>query len=283
MEDDIPIINNNSFISNASSRCKTFGHNKFQIQLQEANSNIESLQQIIKDKDNEVELFKNNIKSFQIQFQEKNIDALHLKQELENYKNNLEIVTFDLNKLNLDKNVDETSLTNKYNNLHDEKIHLLYTISQVYKTNNETIEKYNELKSKYQTTLDLLEKKSNEYSKITSDFTDSVNELNLFKELNLKQEKDIDIVKQELFQSKNETSVLKSQLFEKDILLGDLHKKLELGRYTIRGKIIEQPIYIPDTEEIKETSVEPINEQDTVGGNKQPKFTNQRGLKLSRR
>ena len=275
MEDDT------SFVSNASSRSKPFGHNKFQVQLLEANSKIESLEQIIKDKDSELELFKNNIRSFQVQFQDKNIEILQLKQDIEKYKNNLEIVTFDFNKLNVDKTSDETSLTNKCDNLHDENIHLLNTISQLHKTNNETLEKYNDLKSKYQTTIDLLEKKSNEYTGFISNYTDSVNELNLLKELNLKQEKDIETIKQQLFQSKNETSVLKSQLFEKDISLGELHKKLSLERYTIRGKILE-PIYIPETEVVGDIQVEEtIIEQDSV--NRQVKVTTQRGVKLSKR
>ena len=274
-------MEDNTFVSNASSRSKPFGHNKFQVQLLEANSRIESLEQIIKDKDSELELFKNNIRSFQLQFQDKNIEILQLKQDMEKYKNNLEIVTFDLNKLNVDKTLDETSLTKKCDTLHHENIHLINTIAQLHKTNNETVEKYNDLKSKYQTTLDLLEKKSNEYTEVISNYTDSINELNLLKELNLKQEKDIETIKQELFQSKNETSVLKSQLYEKDISLGELHKKLALERYTIRGKILE-PIYMPETEVVGDIQVEEtIIEQDSV--NRQVKVTTQRGVKLSKR
>jgi hypothetical protein len=267
-----------SFVLNASSRSKPLGHNKFQVQLLEANFKIESLEQIIKDKDSELELFKNNIRSFQLQFQDKDIEILQLKQDMENYKNNLDIVTFDLNKLNTDKTLDETSLINKYDNLYAENIQMFNTINQLNKTNNDTLEKYNDLKSKYQTTLELLEKKSNEYIIVISDYTDSVNQLNLLKELNLKQEKD---------QSKNETSVLKSQLFEKDISLGELHKKLTLEKYTIRGKIIEQPIYISEIDPlllgVVEKEEETIIEQSSDSVNRQVKVTTQRGVKLSKR
>ena len=161
------------------------------------------------------------------------------------------------------------------------------TINQLNKTNNDTLEKYNDLKSKYQTTLELLEKKSNEYIIVISDYTDSVNQLNLLKELNLKQEKDIETIKQQLFQSKNETSVLKSQLFEKDISLGELHKKLTLEKYTIRGKIIEQPIYISEIDPlllgVVEKEEETIIEQSSDSVNRQVKVTTQRGVKLSKR
>jgi hypothetical protein len=276
-----------SFVLNASSRSKPLGHNKFQVQLLEANFKIESLEQIIKDKDSELELFKNNIRSFQLQFQDKDIEILQLKQDMENYKNNLDIVTFDLNKLNTDKTLDETSLINKYDNLYAENIQMFNTINQLNKTNNDTLEKYNDLKSKYQTTLELLEKKSNEYIIVISDYTDSVNQLNLLKELNLKQEKDIETIKQQLFQSKNETSVLKSQLFEKDISLGELHKKLTLEKYTIRGKIIEQPIYISEIDPlllgVVEKEEETIIEQSSDSVNRQVKVTTQRGVKLSKR
>ena len=206
---------------------------------------------------------------------------------MENYKNNLDIVTFDLNKLNTDKTLDETSLINKYDNLYAENIQMFNTINQLNKTNNDTLEKYNDLKSKYQTTLELLEKKSNEYIIVISDYTDSVNQLNLLKELNLKQEKDIETIKQQLFQSKNETSVLKSQLFEKDISLGELHKKLTLEKYTIRGKIIEQPIYISEIDPlllgVVEKEEETIIEQSSDSVNRQVKVTTQRGVKLSKR
>jgi hypothetical protein len=277
MEED-----NSSFVSNASSRSKTFGHNKFQIQLQEANSNIESLEQIIKDKDGELELFKNNMRTFHLQLQEKNLEINQLKQDNKKYTGDIEILTFDLKKVSNDKDSDETTLKDKCSILHDENIHLLNTISQLHKTNNETVDKYNDLKLKYQTTLDLLEKKSQEFNLLTVKCDDTVNELNLLKELNLKQEKEIDTIKQELFQSKNETSILKTHLFEKDISLGELHKKLALEKYTIRGKIIEQPLQ-PEEVEIKEDTIElDTNEQD-LQINRSVKVTQQRGVKLSRR
>lgn len=274
---------NTSFVSNASSRSKSFGHNKFQIQLQEANDRIESLEQLVKDKDNELQLFKDNMRTFHLQLQDKNLEITQLKSDLSKYKDNIETLTFDLNKLSVDKTSDTSNLNEKCSLLHDENVHLLSTIDQLHKYKNETTDKYNDLKSKYQITLDLLEKKSQEFTSLTSKYEDTYNELNLLKELNLKQEKEIDIVKQELFQSKNETSVLKTQLFEKDISLGELHKKLALERYTIRGKIIEQPIQDKQPEILDEKEQEPEPSEQELITNRSVKITTQRGVKVSRR
>jgi chromosome segregation ATPase len=273
-----------SFVSNASSRSKTFGHNKFQIQLQESTNNIESLEQIIIDKDRELELFKNNMKTFDIQLQENNLEITRLKQDNKKYKEHIEILTFDLNKISSDKHLDETNLTNKFNLLYNENIDLLSTISQLHKTNNETVDKYNDLKLKYQTTLDLLEKKSQESNLLTVTYNDTINELNLLQELNLKQEKEIDTIKQELFKSKNETSIIKTQLFDKDISLGELHKKLALENYKIRGKIIEQPLQNdePENKVESDTIGEISYSEPDLSINRTVKVT-QRGVKLSRR
>jgi chromosome segregation ATPase len=272
MENDNNI--SETFVSNASTRTKSFGHNKFQIQLQDANSKIEELETILHDKNTELELLKNNMRDFHLQLQTKNTDISQLKEELNSYKNNLQTLTFDFNKLQINKDNNEVNLEEKHKTLNDENLHLANTIILLNKTQNDMTEKYNDLKSKYQTTLDLLEKKSNSHSILLSTHNDNLNELNLLKELNLKQEKEIETIKQQLFLSKNETSILTSKLFEKDISLGQLHKKLVLEKNTIRGKIIEQPIYTPPNQ-LEDDS----QDEDPIP----VKITNQRGIKLSKR
>lgn len=230
MEED-----NIAFLSNASTKPKSYGHNKFQIQLQESNTKIESLENIIKDKDLELELFKNNMKTFHIQLQNKNLEINKLETDILTYKERINTLTLDLEKLSVDTKSNTYTLTEKHNTLCDENNNLLNTIEHLNKTQDESINKYNDIKSKYQITLDLLENKSQEIISLTTKYDNIYNELNLLKELNLKQEKDIDTIKQELFQTKNETSTLKTQLYEKDIYLGQLHKKLSLETYTIHG------------------------------------------------
>lgn len=268
----------NSFILNASGHSKSFGHNKFQIQLQDSNCKIELLEQTIKDKDNELELFKNNIQTFQIQFQKQNIEILQLNKDIQDSNNHLETTTLDLHKLNMSKSLNDTSMENKCNGLHDENFQLLNSINQVHKTKNEIVDKYNDLKSKYQTTFDLLEKKSIELNGVLDNYKTSINELNLLKELNLKQRKNIETVKQEICQVHYETSFLKSQLSEKNILLGELNRKLSLEEYTV-GKILEPPIYIQDNQELLDNELK----QEVTNTSRQVKITNQRGVKLSKR
>lgn len=281
MEED-----NNSFVSNASSRSKSFGHNKFQVQLQEANSKIESLEQTIKDKDDELQLFKDNMRTFHIQLQDKNIELNQLKADVIKYQNNIDTLTYDLNKLSSDKTSDTTNLNERCTILHDENIHLFNTINQLHKHQGEINDKYNDLKMKYQTTLDLLEKKSQEFIVLSSKYDNICNELNLLKELNSKQEKDIDTVKQELFQSKNETSVLKTQLFEKDISLGELHKKLALEEKYLASRVKTIQIQSNQEEEQESTPEDSTNQEQREADilqNRSVKITTQRGVKLSRR
>lgn len=275
MEDNL------SFVSNASNRPKTYGHNKYQIQLQEANSKIEELNKIIEEKNEELELFKNNLRSFHLQLQEKTATIEKLSEELNTSQTSLETVTFDFNKLKTEKENTDTSSAENQEKLYNENMELKSTIQGLHKTNNDTVDKYNDLKVKYQTTLDLLEKKGNEYITLEDTNRNLVNELNLKSELNTSQMQEIDTLKQEIIQTRNELSVLKTQLFEKDIALGELNKKLALEKYRIRGKVLDTPI----VEEIQEDTIEqedsePVILQQAV---RPVKLTTQRGVKLSRR
>jgi chromosome segregation ATPase len=275
---------NITFVSNASSRSKSFGHNKFQVQIQEANSTIESLENIIKDKTEELELLKNNIKTFHLQLQDKNLEINQLKQDNKTYTKDIETLTFDLNKLNTASCNNESNFKKDYDILHDEKLHLLNTITQLNKIQNDNNNKYNDLKTKYQVTLELLENKSQDYNVLNSTCDNLLNELNLSKEINLKQEKEIDTIKQELFRTNNESSVLKTQLFEKDIALGQLHKKLALEQYNSKGK--KYNINEEVEEQIQyqfEEQYDKDDDKDVIVSNKSVKLAPQRGIKLSRR
>lgn len=284
---------NTSFVSKASSKSRSYGHNKFQIQLQEANSKIEELQSIINDKTSELELFKNSMRTFHLQLQEKNIEISNLNNELNMYKTNLETVTYDLDKLQLDKTNHENCSQEEQIRLHNETMELKSTIDNLNRTNALNMEKYQDLKLKYQTTLDLLEKKNNEYNSLEDTNRNTVNELNLIKEINMTQEKEIETLKQEIYQYHNELSVLKTQLFEKDISLGELHKKLTLEKHRITGKRNESDS-IHESHETHESheaqelpSDNTIIEPDTVIVNsnlsRPIKVTTQRGVKISRR
>lgn len=284
---------NTSFVSNASSKSRSYGHNKFQLQLQEANSKIEELQNIINDKTSELELFKNSMRTFHLQLQEKNIEISNLNNEVNMYKTNLETITYDLNKLQLDKLNHENCNQEEQTKLHNETMELKSTIDNLNRINSQNMEKYQDLKLKYQTTLNLLEKKNNEYNSLEDTNRNTINEFNLIKEIKLTQEKEIETLKQEIFQYHNELSVLKTQLFEKDISLGELHKKLTLEKHRITGKrndldSLQSIQESQESQELQELSNDnTIIESDTVIVNsnlsRPVKVTTQRGVKISRR
>jgi len=280
---------NTSFVSNASSKPRSYGHNKFQIQLQEANSKIDELQSIINDKSSELELFKNSMRTFHLQLQEKNIEISNLHNELNTYKTNIETITFDLNKLQLEKLNHENCSQEEQTELYNKNMELKSTIHNLNKNNNQITEKYQDLKVKYQTTLDLLEKKNTEYNLLQENHKHTLDELNLVKDINLTQQKEIDTLKQEIFQYHNELSILKTQLFEKDISLGELHKKLTLEKHRITGKRneVEPTQEFEESQESQESQNNNIIESEPTIVNtnsfKSIKASAQRGVKLSRR
>lgn len=272
-------IDVNSFIANASSKSKIIGHNKYQIQLQEANKTIEELKQNLNDKDTELELLKKNMREFHIKFQEKNIETSKLKEQLDSSENNLKTLTIDISKFKSLKEQDQLYIINKCNTLQYENIDLSNAIINLNKMYNEYIDKYNELKLKYQITFELLEKKSNSYDILETTNQDLLNELNLLKELNLKKDEEINTIKQEFLSSQKETTLIKTELYEKDILLGELHKKLELQKHTIRGKYIIQSE--SEQQELEQEQTQEQEQENFTSSTVQIKA--RRGVKLSKR
>jgi chromosome segregation ATPase len=278
-------MEDSSFLSNISNRPKSYGNNKFQIQIQEANSKIDKLNNNISDKENELDLFKKNMTSFHIQLQEKNSENVVLCQDLEKYKSKLEKLENEFQKFKLDKEQDDLSHNNEYLCICEENMNLKTTIDNLHSSQDTLNEKYNTLKTKYQTTFDLLEKKNTEYNLLQETNYKLNNELNLLKDLNLTQENEINILKQKLIQSEQDTTLLKSQIFQKDVSIGELHKKLSLEKYRIRGKITEHQEQIDTVKENTENTLE-HNETTEVVTQSIPrptKLTTQRGVKLSRR
>lgn len=281
---------NIAFVSNASSKTRPYGHNKFQVQLQEANTKIEELQSIINEKTSELELFKDSMRTFHLQLQGKNIEISNLNNELNQHKTNLETITFDLNKLQLEKQNHENCSQEEQTTLHNENMELKSTLDNLHKTNHQNNDKYQDLKLKYQTTMDLLEKKNSDYNVLQDTHKHTLDELNLVRDINLTQEKEIDTLKKEIFQYHNELSILKTQLFEKDISLGELHKKLTLEQYRITDKMSKisnssEPVS-EDTElNLEINSVVNESEQANINTNlsRPIKVTTQRGVKISRR
>lgn len=224
------------FVQTASAKSKSIGHNKFQVQLQEANVTIENLQSILDEKNSELELFKNNMREFQSQIQTKNTDISILNNQLSDLTNrfnklNTEFETYKHNSQQFTSDIDNDNLqiTDLNKSLHEKVLSLNSELDN-------TSLKYEELKNKYQLTLILLDKKTNECKDTYLSYENVNNELNLYKELNTKQQTTIDMLTNELQAAQNESAVLRTRIFEKDAYLGELNKKIALQQQSLRGK-----------------------------------------------
>lgn len=240
-----------------------YGHNKYQLEILELKQKIEDMNSIIKIKDDELILFKNNMMDFQLELQNKNQTISEISDKLNNTIDNLNNTKTQL----------RDSISDSSDNIiiHDNQILLLTTENkELHKniinaniTNNDLLLKYNDLKLTYQNTLNILEKKTCEKTDIDSLYLNILQELNLYKELNLTLQENINIIKIELVNSTNNINHLQSLIYEKDMYLKDLNKK-----YAYETPIIVNETY-PETDFPIQTP--------------QPFIKTQRGIKISRK
>jgi chromosome segregation ATPase len=278
MEDSVGLtIDNVDFVKNASVKSKQIGHNKFQLQLIEANGTIDDLNVKLEEKNKELELFKNNLRAFHLQIQEKNTEIAQLKEKLNSTSNLLDVVTTQMNTISISSDQDQTKHQEDYLLLLSERNTLQNNILQLNKNNSESMDKYNELKVKYQTTLELLENKSKDITDLNTLQYNTLNELNLYKDLNSKKQSEIDTVKQELYSLNNENSVLKTRIFDLEDYSKDLTR--QYSDYISSKKQIKSNKE-PVNETVNETGNENVNEN--VNPSASVRVT-RRGMKISRR
>lgn len=213
------------FFKNASLTNKSFGHNKYQLNIQELERQMEELNKVIKIKDDEVTLFKNNLKDLNYQIQEKDAKIINISDELtckiievDNITSKYNDSVNDNNSYVIQCNIEQTCL------VHD-KIELQQNINDKNINIDEISSKYNELKVKYHDNLNLLEKRSSDIYRLNTLNINYVDELNLYKDMNVSKEKEIEIIKKELDNVHDKAFVLKTLLNDKDIFLKHLTKQ----------------------------------------------------------
>lgn len=282
------------FVQNASSKSRNIGHNKFQLQLQEANSTIVSLNEKISEQNAELELFKNNMKTLQIQLQGKTTDIAILNGQLADLTNRFNKVNTEFEMYKQNSQDFTYEIDNDKSKLLFENAELSANMESLKTTLENTNVKYEELKNKYQLTLTLLDSKTNAYKDLSTNYDNTVNEMNLYKELNQKQLSSIDLLKEELEACRNENSILRTRIFEKDAYLGELNKKYALQQQSLRGKKntsvfknTEEEVLDEIIEEHSTQEEEQINDNidlNVVNITSRPvKVAGQRQLKVSRR
>jgi len=262
------------FVSNASMKPKNIGHNKFQIKILEANSQIEELSKNLEHKNNEIEQLKSIIDTSRLHLNEKESIIQILTNKLDMTSSELNNLTDDLHNFKLDTHDNINTYECDKNQLINEIDALKLNISDLHATNDELMLKYQNLKKQYQITLDLLENKVQHNNELIHNIYNLTNELNIYKDNCSKQLSDITSLKQELLEIYDINTALKLQISEKDDYVGQLHKKLACQKI----KVINI-----DTETDKSISSDTNDTIDTTQISRQIKVSSNRGIKISKR
>jgi chromosome segregation ATPase len=207
------------FITKASNKAKNIGHNKYQLTIIDLTSEIDSQKETITNQNEEIQMYKNNVTSVQMQLQEKNLqmndldvkmkDALSL---IEEYKTKLSLYTSESGS-NLER------LQNENDNLHSSNSKLMTIIANANNKNDIECSKYTELLNRHQTSLSILEKKNKENEELNEQLRKFSQEQSLYKSENVKLQDEIKSIRTQVSNYKNENSLLRTQIFEKEFLL----------------------------------------------------------------
>lgn len=201
------------------------GHNKFQLEIQDLNKQINELHVIINKKNEELELFKNNLKDLQVNTYESNYKHILELDKLQTQINMLNNIEIEYNKCKVEYENKNIAINTLYTNSLASNNNLEILVNNLNTTAIENSLKYSELKSKYYNNIQLLEHRSSENDKLLLLNNTLIQELNLYKDLNLTKEENIQTIKLELNNSINEITQLKNELFHKDTYLKELNKK----------------------------------------------------------
>lgn len=214
--------NQDNFIENFITKEKVFSHNKYQLQIKDLELNIQRIQQELLSKNDEIDLFKNNLTSLQLKNQELNNLNLQLSNNYENHDIKLSEIN-DLNQILVENNFNSSSNINTtIEQLSNENNTFLITISQLQSDTNILSQKYDDLKQKYQSTLNIVEDKISYINLLNISNKNINNKINLYEELILTKDKEIDILKKSVLKTDNDNSELKTIIFEKDSHLRQL-------------------------------------------------------------
>lgn len=284
------------FASNASMKSKTIGHNKYQIKILEANSQIEELTKNLQDKNTEVEQLRCNINTSIMNLNEKDTIIQILSNKLDMTSTDLNNLMDDLHTFKLDAHNNINSYEYNNNILINERDTLKSTINNLQSTNDELTLKYQDIKKKYQITLDLLEIKVQNNNELSDKIYNLTNELNIYKDNCSKQLSDITSLKQELLDLYDTNTALKSHVTQKDDYIGQLHKKLTCQKIKLvktdnqsNGESNEEREEKSNEEGNRENNREGItenidnNQTDVLNTNRQIKVSSNRGIKISKR
>jgi chromosome segregation ATPase len=231
------------FIS--KSKAKKLGNNKFQSEIVDLNSKINVLNESIENKNNELQLFKDNFVSLQNEIQSKNAKISELSDESLKIFNENDNVHKQLHAINNMNSTLLTTLETEKQILLNHKIEDESIINQISNDKNDLLKNFNDIKLKYQDTLSKLQSKTTEYHDLENLNNTLLSELNLVKELNTTKEVEINSVRNELIKLGDVILTLQQDIFDKNEYITNLNKQSIPQFLTFNARPIENP-----TEEI---------------------------------
>jgi chromosome segregation ATPase len=215
------------FVKNASKKPKSVGHNKYQVIIENLNNELNTKTMNIKALEEEIQLYKNNITTVQMQLQEKLLQNNDLTTNLREALSLIE--DFKSRLIELDTSTSMTIRTTQEENdilklTNKDLIDLISTT-----TNKHEIEmkQYLELVDNHKTAMCVIEKKTKDHETLNKNFQEVSKEHCLYKSETEKLQDELKTLRHQVQNYRNENSILRTQIFEKDYLLKKVNNKKE--------------------------------------------------------
>lgn len=204
---------------------RKFSHNKFQLEIEDLNNIINGLKVQNANKDSELDLFKTNIRTIQLQLQEKTQIINELSESLLKERNTITKLQDEIlenkTKLNLEKN----NLDNLNKDLSNTNVELIKDKTELLINLENITNKYNELNDVYKNLLINFNQKTNNYQKLEISLKESNDQVNLYKEKAELMQTEITIMKSTLVAHVNEINGLKEQIASQICVLPEPEKE----------------------------------------------------------
>ena len=239
------------FIS--KSKAKKLGNNKFQSEIVDLNIKIDVLNESIENKNNELQLFKDNFVSLQNEIQNKNAKISELSDESLKMCNEHDNLHKQLHAINNMNSTLLTTLESEKQLLLNHKIEDESIINQISNDKNDLLKNFNDIKLKYQETLSKLQSKTTEYHDLENHNNTLLSDLNLVKELNTTKDVEINSVRNELLKLGDVILTLQQDIFDKNEYITNLNKQSIPQFLTFNTRPIENPTEEVDVQKVQNT------------------------------
>lgn len=260
------------------------GNNKYQIQIVELNNNILELNNKLDINDKENILFKSNITNLQLDIINKNSIINELTLKVNNISNDCDSYKVQLLELNESSQKLYHNCITKIQDVIIVNNSLQDKLDNVESINLTNIDKYNEIKLKYQNILIKYEDLNIlNYDNISKQI-DITKELNLYKELNSIKITENETLSNQILMYIDKVNLLNRNIFEKDDYLKNLQKKYvnekPINIISVDFKDTQENTQENAQENTQETQETQENTQENI---QSEKMTFQRGIKKYRK